>query len=470
MIWSELLGRVDRWGDRVALGIGDRRIPYAELAEMVEAIARPWAKSGGTSIRRALIKQPDPASVLLYILACWRAGIVPVVMRDNAPQAQVGELAHCLQPELVLLDRIDPDAIALGLRPAAAAPRFRKRDEALVLSTSGSTGVPKLVALPAEAVCINAGAIAASLELTPEDRLVVNTPLTYMYGLMGGTMAGLWSGAAVHLFPSRTPPSVVQARMRRERLTVFQSPPSVYRLFAEYWNGEPFAGVRMVTTGGEYLGEDTADEIRRMFPRARRRFLYGMTEAGPRISHDDLDNGRFARGGIGKPYSHLEWRIDPVDDDLSPAGNAGRLVLRGPSIFLGYLQPATGTYAGLDDDGWFHSSDLISSDADGRLHFCGRTDRLFKSGGKLVNPAAVERILASHPGVRAVRYRSQSHAVLGLVPAAEVAVVPGSGVSESDLQELCLAHLDAHAVPRRITLCHELPVSASGKMELARAA
>ncbi len=469
MIWSELLSRVDRWGDRVALRVGDRRITYSELAEIVESLSQTWAKSDGNSVRRALIRQPDPCSVLLYILACWRNGLVPVVIRDNAPEAQVKELINCLHPELVLLERIDLNAITPVQRPANRTPRFRTRDEALILSTSGSTGVPKLVALPAEAVCMNTAAIAASLELTPEDRLVVNTPLTYMYGLMGGTMAGLWSGAAVHLFPSRLPPSAVQARIRHDQLTVFQSPPSVYRLFAKYWNGEPFPGVRIVTTGGEYLGDDTAADIRRMFPRATRRFLYGMTEAGPRISHDDMDSGRFLDGGIGQPYSHIEWRIDPVDD-LSLAENVGRLVLRGPSIFLGYLQPSTGAYLGLDNDKWFHSSDLISQDAAGRLYFCGRTDRLFKSGGKLVNPAAVERVIASHPGVRAVRYRSQPHALLGLAPAVDIAVVPGSHLSESDVTSLCQAHLDAHAIPRQITLCEELPVSASGKMNLVPAA
>ncbi len=466
MIWSQLLRCVDRWGDRVALCAGSCRITYTELAEIVESLSPLLGEPDGRSPRRALIRQADSASVLLYILTCWRSGVVPVVLRDNAPDAQMTELINCLDPVCVLRDKIDLSTIKTTARSTVSAPQFGNRDEALILSTSGSTGAPKLVALPAEAVCINAQVIADSLALTHEDRLVVHTPLTYMYGLMGGAMAGLWSGAAVHVFPSRMPPPIIQASMRREQLTAIQSPPSAYRLFARFWNGEPFPDVRIATTGGESLGEDTADEIHRMFPHAARRFLYGMTEAGPRISHDDMDNGRFMENGIGSPYSHIEWRIDPVERGLASSGNAGRLVLRGASLFLGYLQPSTGEYTGIDDEGWFRSSDLISTDAAGQLRFCGRTDRLFKSGGKLVNPAAVERILASHSDVRSVCCHPRSHPVLGLVPVVAVAVAPGSGASEPDLKSLCLEHLDRHAVPAEIALCDELPIAASGKADL----
>ena len=465
MIWSQLLHRVDRWGDRVAVCIGAHRITYSALAGIVKAVSGQWGEFSGRSPRRALIRQADSGSVLLYTMACWKSGVVPVVLRDNAPDAQVEELINCLDPVLVLQDKIDLSTIRPIARSADRTPKFRNRDEALILSTSGSTGAPKLVALPAEAVCINAETIAASLELTHEDRLVVHTPLTYMYGLMGGALAGLWSGAAVHLFPSRVPPPIIQASMRREQITVFQAPPSAHRLFARYWNGEPFPSIRMATAGGESLGCEMAGEIRRMFPHAKRRFLYGMTEAGPRISDDDMDNGRFKENGIGVPYSHIEWRVDPVDKDLSATENVGRLVLRGASIFLGYLQPSTGKYVGLDDEGWFHTSDLISTDAAGRLYFYGRADRLFKSGGKLVNPAAVERILASHPDVRSICCRPQSHPVLGLVPVVDVAVDPGSGASEADLKSLCSAHLDKHTIPVQITLRDELPVALSRKAD-----
>lgn len=144
--------------------------------------------------------------------------------------------------------------------------------------------------------------------------------------------------------------------------------------------------------------------------------------------------------------------------------NVGRLLLRGPSIFLGYLNPVTGKYMGIDDRGWFHSSDLLLKDAAGHLHFYGRVDRLFKSGGKLVNPVAVEQVLSDHPGVRAVRCRSEAHTILGLVPVVDIVVVSGIRVSEEDLQSLCRKYLDGHAVPGKITLYDKLPVSGSGKM------
>lgn len=309
MIWSELSQRMVQWSDRVALRVGELHITYSELLGLVESVSCSWDESDGRFIRYALIKQPDSVSVLLYILACWRSGIVPVVLRDNAPDAQLKELIDSLRPDFILLDPVNPDKIKPVAGPVIREPRFQKRSEALIISTSGSIGVPKLVVLPAESICINAETISSSLELTHEDRLAVSTPLTYMYGLMGGAMAGLWAGAAVHLFNPRMPPSIIQGKIRRDQLTVFQSPPSGYRLFSRYWNSKPFPDVRIVTTGGEYLGHDTADEIYRMFPRAKKLFLYGMTEAGPRISHDNLDDARFLEGVLGNRIRILNGEL-----------------------------------------------------------------------------------------------------------------------------------------------------------------
>ena len=89
-----------------------------------------------------------------------------------------------------------------------------------MICTSGTTGIPKLVALPAESVCITAAAIADSLGLEPGDRVAVNTPLGYMYGLMGGCLASLWGGATIRLFRPRDPLTQLEAAIRRAALAL----------------------------------------------------------------------------------------------------------------------------------------------------------------------------------------------------------------------------------------------------------
>jgi len=453
VIWRRVLESVVAGHDRPAVILAAETIAYSDLVRRVEAEAAALPEPTGPRPWRAVVRNEDPGRLLLQVLACWRRGFSAVVLRDSMTPAQVADIVGWLAPAATLDDAPQPP-------PAARVPgavELGPRDEALVICTSGTTGVPKLVALPAESVCLTAGAIARSLTLGPADRVAVNTPLGYMYGLMGGCLASLWAGAACRLFRSRDPLTQLQAAIRREGITVVQGPPSLFRLFMGYWTGEPFEGIRMVTTGGEPLGGELAEGLGRAFPRACRLFLYGMTEAGPRISDLRFEEGGGVDACVGVPYGHFEWRIEAV-----PGSPAGRLLLRGPSMFLGYIR-SDGSYEGLDETGFFPTNDLVELDARGRLHFRGRLDRIFRSGGRLVNPEAVERVLAALPDVEDAVVRAEEHAVLGLVPVAEVVLRAGAVLDPAGLTAACSAEVEAHAIPRRIVQVAAGELADSGK-------
>ena len=129
------------------------------------------------------------------------------------------------------------------------------------------------------------------------------------------------------------------------------------------------------------------------------------------------------------------------------------------------MQLRPGEYRGVDEEGFFHSADLVSTDDCGRLYFHGRLDRLFKTGGKLVNAAEIEQVLARFPGVHDVRCRVKPHAMLGLVPVVDIVAEAGHALIESTLRQHCEKHLEAHAVPRQIVFVGALPMSHSGKTD-----
>jgi long-chain acyl-CoA synthetase len=459
VIWRRLQESLADRPSGVAVEDDRGELTAGRLAAAVEAAAATLpAASGSPRPWRAVIRQRDPLPLLIWVLACWRRGFSAVVLRDSMTASQVDDLVGWLSPAVVL-DGPLPDAGAAA--PSAMPPPSEcgPRDEALVICTSGTTGPPKLVALPAESVCLTAAAIAAALGLGPDDRVAVNTPLGYMYGLMGGCLASLWAGATIRLFRPWDPLTQLQAAIRREGVTVVQGPPSLFRLFLGYWDGVPFPGVRTVTTGGEPLGADLAQGLERAFPRARKLFLYGMTEAGPRISHLAFEDGGGVDACVGVPYGYFDWRVDPV-----AGSEAGRLVLRGPSMFLGYIG-RDGGYEGLDANGFFHTNDLVSLDAAGRIHFRGRIDRIFRSGGRLVNPEAVERVLCSHPAVADAVVRPEQHPVLGLVPVADVVIKPDATFDAGGLTAFCGEAIEAHAIPRRFTAAAAGALAESGKRQ-----
>lgn len=453
MIWNWFVQRARKNPEATALIDDTDSITYAELALRAERIAESLPQATGPRPWRVLIQNADPTSLIIDMLACWKRGFSVLVLRDSMTPEQVVEISSWLKPIAIL----DGATRTFNFSDTSSATPLEKRDEALVICTSGTTGRPKLVALPAESVCINAEVIAKALTLRPDDRIAVNTPLGYMYALMGGCMASLAAGATCRLFKPTELLTQVQAAIRRENLTVVQGPPSLFRLFLAYWNNEPFPIVRVVTTGGEPLTTEVRTGITRAFPNAHKLFLYGMTEAGPRISHLDFTEGGGEDSRIGTPYEHIEWRLDKVDES-----EAGRLVLRGPGMFLGYIA-ADGSYEGVDDNGFFHSNDLLSQGPSGELHFRGRIDRIFRSGGRLVNPEAVERVLCSHSSIIDATCFPESHPLLGLVPVAEVIVRAGEPFDPTTLKKFCTMRIEPHAIPRRIAQVRISRLAESGK-------
>lgn len=448
MIWEHISRQALESGKATALVHGRTALGYEETVLLAASIADTLPAPENAATRRVFIRQPDSPSTLLSTLACWCRGLSAVVVRDGMPAAEVCELEDRLRPCATLCGGVPakpPVPISTRIpRHTTLGPR----DEALVICTSGTTGTPKAVALPAESVCLTATAIASSLGLLRSDRVAVNTPLGYMYGLMGGCVASLWAGATACLFDPREPLTQLQASIARDGITVVQGPPSLFRLFMAYADGAQFPAVRMVTTGGEAFEDPLIEGLEHAFPRAEKLALYGMTEAGPRISHERFSAGGGRDGCVGAPYKHFQWRLDHAGG-AEPGTQSGRLVLRGPSMFLGYIANGGG-YHGLDAGGFFHSPDLVSVDADGRFHFRGRIDRVFKSGGKLVNPDAIERVLRQHPSVADAVIYPAPHPLLGLVPEAAVIVAAGARCVPAELAEFVREHAEPHSVPRGI--------------------
>jgi len=458
MIWAALLETAKRRAGAPAV-IGDGvTLTFGALVERVgQEAARLPPRPETSGPARVFLIYAEPVTLLVRVLACWSVGMVPVLLREGQTAESLRRIGEAAAPIATLSD---DGASTSTERAARHHLPFGPRDEALVICTSGTTGTPKLVALPAEGLVTTARAIARDLKFGPGDIIAAATPLTYMYALMGAALSGLLAGAAVRFFAPGLPLTVVQAAIRREDITVMQGPPSLMRLFLAYWTGTPFPSVRLVTTGGEFLVDRLLSEIARAFPQADFRFLYGMTEAGPRISHTPLVSRHGAGVAVGHPFPHFDWYIEPGAQDGLPAGT-GRLAIRGPSIFLGYISPGGG-YTGIDKDGYFLSTDLVCQLDDGQLCFLGRHDRLFKTGGKLVNPLDIEDLLMRHPDVRDAACRPEAHRLLGLVPVAEVVLAPGSETGPADLKAFCGA-LEPHAVPHRIDVLSELALAASGK-------
>ncbi len=159
----------------------------------------------------------------------------------------------------------------------------------------------------------------------------------------------------------------------------------------------------------------------------------------------------------------VDMRIEGEDGAVCAPGEAGEIVLRGPTLTAGYYKRPEATAAAIRD-GWLHTGDFGYVDGDGYLYVIDRRDDVIVSGGENVYPAEVEAALASHPAVREAGVFGVADAKWGQQVTAAVSLRPAAAASEEELRAYCRGRLAGYKVPKAIAFVAELPRNAAGKL------
>jgi acyl-CoA synthetase (AMP-forming)/AMP-acid ligase II len=190
---------------------------------------------------------------------------------------------------------------------------------------------------------------------------------------------------------------------------------------------------------------------------------FGMTEASGTVctgSPDEAEERRISR--LGRPLPGLEVRIvDPESKHDVHTGLRGEVLVRGYSLFEGYYRDPVKSAQALDQDGWFHTGDIGSLEADGTIMFHGRFKDMLKVGGENVAAAEIEAHLQRHPAVKLAQVVGIPDAKYVEVPAAFVELQPGASATEAELIAHCKADIASFKVPRHVRFVAEWPMSSS---------
>ncbi len=333
---------------------------------------------------------------------------------------------------------------------------------ALILYTSGTTGLPKGVMLGSAAIARDLDLLADAWEWTPEDVLVHGLPLFHVHGLVLGVLGALRVGSPL-VHTGRPAPVAYAAAVDRYGGSLVFGVPTVWsRLAADRDAAASMRQARLLVSGSAGLPVPVYDQLQALTgqgPVER----YGMTETLITVSGRAAEARR--AGWVGRPLPGVETRL--VDDDgrREPTGSdeVGALEVRSPTAMTGYLNRPDETAAITTPDGWIRTGDVACIDDGGWHRIVGRrsTD-LIKSGGFRIGAGEVEAALLAHPAV-------QEAAVIGVpdpdLGQAIVAYVVASSVSGPELCEFVAATLSIHKRPRRVELVDELPRNAMGKVQ-----
>ncbi|HEX2593662.1 MAG TPA: AMP-binding protein, partial [Rhizomicrobium sp.] len=281
-------------------------------------------------------------------------------------------------------------------------------------------------------------------------------PAFHCFGLTVGSLMPLLLGLKVVCHPTPLAPKEIVSRIKKHAATILVSTDTFITQYARVGEPGDLSSLRLTVCGAERLRDET-----RAFLRKKHGIEllegYGVTEASPVIAANKPDANR--PGTVGVLMADMKMRLDPVEG----IPNAGRLVVSGPNIMLGYLKPDAPGVIVPPKDGWHDTGDVVSVDEDGYIAIKGRLKRFAKIGGESVSLAVVESIASA-------LWPEQSHAAVTVPDGRKgeqiVLVTTNPAANRHDLVGWAHNHgVSELAIPRRIIVVEDIPVLGTGKTD-----
>jgi fatty acid CoA ligase FadD36 len=438
-----------------AVRIDGAVLSRSDLVGAATSVAERIAGAG----RVAVLAMPT-ASTVLAVTGCLIAGVpfVPVpadvgvaerrhMLTDSGVEAWLG-------PAPDDLEGLPHVPVRLHARSWHRYPEPPPEATAMVIYTSGTTGRPKGVVLSRRAIAADLDALAQAWQWTADDVLVHGLPLFHVHGLVLGLLGSLRIGNRFVHTGKPTPASYAQASADTGATLFFGVPTVWSRVVGDEAAARALRPARLLVPVFDRLVELTGH------PPVER---YGASESLITIS--TRADGERRAGWVGLPLAGVQTRL--LDESGNPVPHdgetVGRLYVRGPMMFDGYLNQPDATAEAFDSDGWYHTGDVAVIDAGSMHRIVGRESvDLIKSGGYRIGAGEIETALLGHSGV-------QEAAVVGMpdddLGQRIVAFVVGSAeLTADELINYVAQELSVHKRPREVRIVDALPRNAMGKV------
>jgi long-chain acyl-CoA synthetase len=488
--WWLLERNLPRFAGRVALREVDpetlaegRVLTYEQLVRAARGIATGLRGLGVGRNTRVGYCLPNGAPLILGYYATWWAGGTVVPTNPGARHTELEQLladadvglvvglahgAGQVAAERLQLPFVDVDAFAAmeQLDPAPPAPCAPADDIAVLLYTGGTTGTPKGAMLTHRNIVTNTMQFAQWYAFAPgEETSLGAIPFFHSGGMSGVMSVPLSAGATLIVFQRFRAASVARA-VSRYGVTRLFGVPTIYIALLDDTEGRraDYSRLRACRTNAAPLPPSVKAAFDGLVGREVLVEGYGLTEASP-LTHANPIH-RVKPGSIGIPLPDTNARIvDLVSGTEVAPGEPGELLIRGPQVMLGYWHRADETARALAD-GWLHTGDVATMDADGYFAIVDRAKDMINTAGFKVWPREVEEILYGHEAVKLAVVVGVPDDYRGEVVKAFVVLKEDrrQRVSEAEILEFCRTRLSAYKVPRVLEFRTELPLSGAGKL------
>jgi fatty-acyl-CoA synthase len=366
-------------------------------------------------------------------------------------------------PDVMSRGRAHLDTANLGAKES----KLSAHDPINIQFTSGTTGNPKGATLTHHNVVNNGRYIARCMLLTEQDSLCIPVPLYHCFGMVLAVLAAVSVGATM-VFPGEAfDPAATLAAVDEERCTALHGVPTMFIAeldhpdFAKY----DLSRLRTGIMAGSPCPIETMKRVVAKMNLREITIAYGMTETSPvsfqSSTTDPLDKRTTT---VGQIQPHLEVKlVDPLGE-IVPVGEQGELCTRGYSVMKGYWGDEARTREVIVD-GWMHTGDLATLDAEGYCNIVGRLKDMLIRGGENIYPREIEEFLFRHPKIQSVQVFGVPDIKYGEEVCAWIVLRPGEHATPEEIREFCNGQIAHYKIPKHIRFLDELPMTVTGKAQ-----
>ncbi len=508
-IGDNLAATVARYPDEEALVVPyqDVRLTYREFAYEVDRVARGLLGIGVVTGDRIGIWSPNSAEWVLVQYATARIGAILVNINPayrtseleyalnqsgcryliSAPEflssnyremiTEVAPLVPSLERTLFLASSDWEELLAAGETVtlddlAAVAVELEPDDPINIQYTSGTTGFPKGATLSHINILNNGFFTGEMCHYTAADRVCIPVPFYHCFGMVLGNLACTTHGATIVVPGARFLPDAVLETVSTERCTSLYGVPTMFIAALEHpdVNEYDLSSLRTGIMAGSPCPVEVMKRVISDFNMTEVTIAYGMTETSPVSTQTAPDDDVERRvSTVGRIHPHVEVKIvDPATGRTLEREEAGELCTNGYSVMLGYWNDPERTAEAVDDDGWMHTGDLATMDADGYVNIVGRIKDMIIRGGENVYPREIEEFLYTHPDVVDAQVIGVPDVKFGEEIMAWVMRRKDADLTSEELTEYCRGKIAHFKVPRYIRFVDEFPMTVTGKIQKFR--
>ena len=504
-VFGLLQKAASRYADRTAVVFRDQgvRWTWRQFEDEVVALAAGLFALGLRKGDRVGMWSPNRAEWIVTQFATARLGIVLVNIN---PAYRLSELAYALKLSgcrgivsaerfktsayLEMLQTVRPElpglefVIRLGAgrtpgmlnydevvaRGRAAPPpdlELDCHDPINIQFTSGTTGHPKGATLTHHNIVNNARFIAAAMRFSEHDSLCIPVPLYHCFGMVLAVLACTATGAAM-VYPGESfDAEATLATVEEERCTALHGVPTMFIAELDHPRFSEFdlSSLRTGIMAGSPCPIETMKRVAAQMHMREVTIAYGMTETSP-ISFQSATTDPLARRvtTVGRIQPHLEVKVVDANGRTVPVGQTGELCTRGYSVMQGYWGDEARTNEAVRD-GWMHTGDLATIDAEGYCNIVGRLKDMLIRGGENIYPREIEEFLYQHPKVQTAQVFGVPDAKYGEEICVWIALKPGEHATEADIRNFCRDQIAHYKVPRYIRFVDAMPMTITGKVQ-----